>query len=194
MFDTIWNEIKNNNILGYYKTKILFNELMSCTINGNTAEIGVYEGSISKMIKLLTPNKIHYCYDTFCGIINSKNDMGDTHHDYEFSCNIDTVKNNINLKNIIYKIGYFPDTFEENNEKFSFIYSDTATYIGTKNTLSMFCNLITNEGKIIFYVDDNCKGVEQAIQEFIQREENGGGFNITINNCFIIFTKKTIMV
>lgn len=195
MFDTIWNEIKNNNILGYGKSNILFNEIIECIkMNGNTAEIGVFEGLTSKMIKIATPNKKHYCYDTFCGITNAQKSMGDTHHDSEFSCNLDTVKKNINNKNVIYKVGYFPDTFDQFNEKFCFVYSDTATYNGAKNTLEMFCNKMVGGGKIVFYVDDNCMGVQFAIQEFIDRETGVDGFIITTKSCFVIFTKKTIML
>jgi len=192
MFDTIWNDIIPNNILGYSKTKILFNELMDCVdINGNTAEIGVYKGNISKLIKLVTPDKKHYCYDTFCGITNSQN--CDFHLDGEFNCNLETVKKNINSKNVIYKVGYFPDTFDQLNEKFGFVYSDTATYIGAKNSCLLFCNRMVSGGKIVFYVDDNCKGVKLAIQEFIEREDGLNGFNISHISCFCIFTKKTIM-
>ena len=52
---------------------------------------------------------------------------------------------------------------------------------------------MVNNGKIIFYIDDNCIGVKNAITEFIEREDCVDGFNISINNCFVIFTKKTIM-
>lgn len=192
MFDIIWNETKHNNILGYKKSKILFNEIMECIdINGNTAEIGVYEGNVSKMIKIMTPDKCHYCYDTFCGIINSQS--CDSHHDGEFSCNIDSVKKNINSKNVIYRVGYFPDTFLELNKTFNFVYSDTATYNGAKSTLDIFCGKMVNNGKIIFYIDDNCIGVKNAITEFIEREDGIDGFNISFNDCFVIFTKKTII-
>ena len=192
MFNTIWGEIKHNNILGYKNSNILFNEIMECIdINGNTAEIGVFEGNVSKMIKIMTPDKCHYCYDTFCGIINSQS--CDSHHDGEFSCNLESVKKNINSKNVIYRVGYFPDTFLELNKTFNFVYSDTATYNGAKSTLDIFCGKMVNNGKIIFYIDDNCIGVKNAITEFIEREDGIDGFNISINDCFVIFTKKTIM-
>jgi hypothetical protein len=188
MFDIIWNEIKNNNILGYKKTLLLYNEIIECVnLNGSTAEIGVFEGHTSKLIKIAIPDKMHYLYHTFC----AQHSNVDIHKNGEFNCNLVNVKKNIKFGNIIYKVGIFPDTFDE---KFSMVYSDTATYTGATNTLRYFCNRMVCGGKIIFYVDNNCMGVKNAIQEFIERETNIDGFIITINSCFVIFTKKMIMI
>jgi O-methyltransferase len=187
MVDKIWKQISVNNILGYAKTKLLYVELLDCiNLEGSTAEIGVYEGNNSKMIKLFNNGKTHYCYDTFEGIIGSDN-KHDTHGDGDFYCSLDKVKRNINLGGIIYKKGYFPDTFNEISEKFCFVYSDTCTYIGTKNTILYFQNNIVPGGKIICYSDDKCKGVKEAIDEFILTDKFFSMY--TISN-FLVLTRK----
>lgn len=150
---------------------------MSVTnLEGNITEIGVYKGYTSKLIHTFTQNKLHYCYDTFCGIMGTTTE-DDKHKNGEFSCSLENVKNTINMINvnykvgyfvinINYKVGYFPDTFQENDEKFCFVHSDK--YIGTYNTIKFLKDLIIPGGKIIF--DDYCwgayPGVEKALNEF----------------------------
>ena len=168
LFLDYWKVNGSSSLLGYEKSGQLFFELMGVAhLEGNTAEIGVYKGFTSKLIHTFTKNKTHYCYDTFCGI-QGANEENDLHKDGEFNCSLEEVKKNINLPNIVYKVGYFPETFEENHEKFMFVHSDTDTYIGTKSTIEYFKNLMVKGGKIIFddYCWRHCPGVEKALHEF----------------------------
>jgi O-methyltransferase len=167
-FLNYWRENGDKSLLGYKKSGQLFYELVGVlSLEGNTAEIGVYKGYTSKLIHTFANNTTHYCYDTFCGIVGA-NENEDIHKDGEFSCDLESVKKNINMQNIIYKIGYFPDTFEEYNHSFKFVHSDTDTYIGTKTTIEKFKDLMVPGGKIMFddYCWENCPGVEKALHEF----------------------------
>jgi hypothetical protein len=105
--------------MGKHKTKFVYDELVSISEKGFTAEIGVFMGFTSKVIALSNYNNTHFCYDTFEGVVKSDPKI-DIHKDGDFSCNLDEVKKNINLPNIIYKKGTFPETFTENNLKFIF--------------------------------------------------------------------------
>ena len=175
--------------LGDIKAEKIYDELSKVkNLDGNTAEIGAYLGGTSKLIHKITPNKIHYCYDTFCGIIGTNNNY-DGHKDGDFSCSLDEVKKNIDMEDIVYKVGYFPDTFQEYNEKFCFIHSDTDTYIGTKSTLEYCCDKIVQGGKIIFddYNIGECMGVSIALNEF---KQNDVYFNHEIYYHQYILTKK----
>ena len=89
------------------------------------------------------------------------------------------------MDNVIYKKGYFPETFQEDYILFSFVYSDTATYLGSKNTFHTFKNKIVSMGKIIFYIDDNCAGIRKATDEVIDNS-----FIKLYEGNFIIFIKK----
>ena len=187
MFDSIWQEICKNSILNYNQLYEIYSELLLCTeLDGGTAEIGVYKGYTSKMIAMLSKS-IHYCYDTFEGITGSSIMHEDNHMNGDFSCKLDEVKQNINLSNVIYRKGYFPETFQETELKFKFVYSDTATYLGAKSTFDTFVPQMSVGGKIVFYTDANCMGVKNAIREFI----NSIDFDVCIKNTnFVIFTKK----
>jgi len=186
MFNLYWKDICKNSILDYDTAKILYEQILSCAKieGGVTAEVGVYEGMTSKLIKNVL-NKTHYCYDTFQGIVESSLDKGDKHINGEFTCQLEKVKQNINSDNVLYKEGIFPQTFLEHSLLFCFVYSDTGTYLGAKNTFECFKNNMVPNGKIIFYIDDNCSGVKNAIKEF----EYNNLFNISTTKNFIIFTK-----
>jgi len=178
--------LSNDSILSYENLCELKKQLFLCkNIEGVSAEIGVYKGNTSKIIKHTLVDKTHYCYDTFEGICNSSDSMGDRHKDGEFYCTLDYVKENINMDGVIYKKGFFPNTFDEYLEKFCFVYSDTGTYFGAKNTYLKFKNNIVSNGKLIFYIDDNNIGVKNAINEFI----NDINYNILYKLNFVIFTK-----
>jgi hypothetical protein len=107
-------------ILDTDNLQILYNEILSCkNLHGMTAEIGVYKGNTSKIIKQLL-NKTHYCYDTFQGICDAFYLHGDNHRNGEFECNLQFVQQNINMENVIYKKGYFPETFQDWVQKIHF--------------------------------------------------------------------------
>lgn len=168
-FHEIWDLMSQHSFNGLDKTKIIYEELFDTfDLEGHTAEIGVYKGDTSKLIHELCKHKIHYCYDTFKGIDLSDSNI-DFHKNGEFSCGLNDVKDLLGENNIVYKVGTFPNTFNEGNEKFSFVHSDTDTYAGTKATLDYFAPIMVDNGKILFddYKWKNCEGVEKAIREFI---------------------------
>jgi hypothetical protein len=187
-FNEIWFEICEDNILSFEETHYLYEIIKTSTkLIGNTAEIGVYKGNISKMIKMMTPYKIHYCYDTFNGIVGSNPELGDYHSDHEYCCTLKDVQKKINSENVIYKQGYFPDTFDEEKQTFSSIYCDTGTYIGTESSFQSFRNTIVTGGKIIYYIGKNCNGVENAITKILQ--SNIDDFIISFDSSFCIFQR-----
>lgn len=164
----------HNSLLGYKKSKNLYDEIQNLRdVEGDTAEVGVFRGHTSKLIHLLLADRTHYAYDTFCGIKGSDPSV-DRHLDGEFSAGLESVKEIINMDDVIYKVGLFPDTFSEENKKFCLVHSDTDTYFGTKATLARFAPLIVQGGKIIF--DDYdwymCPGVKKAVEEFKLEDDN----------------------
>jgi glycosyltransferase involved in cell wall biosynthesis len=168
-FHEIWDSMSHHSFNGLDKTKIVYEELLDTfDLEGHTAEIGVYKGHTSKLIHELCKHKTHYCYDTFSGIELSDPSI-DFHKNGEYSCSLNNVKDLLGENNIVYKVGTFPNTFNEENEKFSFVHSDTDTYAGTKATLDYFSPIMVDNGKMLFddYKWKNCEGVEKAIKEFM---------------------------
>ena len=110
-FEELWNYIKEDNLMGYEKSKNLYDELKTTkNLNGNTAEVGVYKGKTSKLIHLFHEDKNHYCYDTFEGVALSDSSI-DFHKNGDFNCSIEKTKDFLGIDNIIYKKGIFPFTF-----------------------------------------------------------------------------------
>ncbi len=127
-FKKIFNDINFNNdsILGYNKTKFIYEEIIEIKNHLHTAEVGVYKGYTSKLIATINSNNFHFCYDTFSGVVKY-DELIDKVVDGSFSSSIEEVKELINLPNVIYKSGIFPETFQENNYRFSFFNVTTFT-------------------------------------------------------------------
>jgi len=169
-FIQVWDQIKPS-LLGEIKSKNLYYELLRTQgVEGDLAEIGVYQGKTSRLMKLVFPEKKLHCYDTFCGIANSDSSI-DQHKDGEFAVPLEKVKSLLGENNIEYHVGIFPESFvsEETKPNFSFVHVDLDTYDGTKTALEhIFPRLVT--GGILLFDDyrwPSCLGVEKAIQEWL---------------------------
>ena len=170
VFLSIFNDgvINENSLLKPRKSFNIYKEIEEIKdLDGDTAEVGVFQGRTSRLIHKLLPSKTHYAYDTYCGIKGADPRI-DIHTDGEFNAGLDLVKSVINMDNVVYKVGYFPESFGEHDKKFCFVHSDTDTYIGTKSTLDYFCGRLVSGGKIVFddYQWHKCPGVEKALLEF----------------------------
>ena len=169
-FLAVYNDgiINSNSLLKPRKSYNLYKEILEIkNLDGDTAEIGVFQGKTSRLIHKLLPHKTHYAYDTYCGIQGADPTI-DIHINGDFNAGLDSVKSIINMDNVVYKVGYFPESFSENDKTFCFVHSDTDTYIGTKSTLDYFCDRLVQGGKIVFddYQWHKCPGVEKALLEF----------------------------
>lgn len=174
-FDRLFNDsvINQNSLLKPRKSYNLYTEIQEVKdLSGSTAEIGVFQGRTSRLIHKMLPNKRHYAYDTYCGIVGADATI-DVHVDGEFAAGLELVKSVIDMEGIVYKVGFFPDSFSEHDEKFCFVHSDTDTYIGTKSTLEYFCDRLVPGGKIVFddYQWHKCPGVEKALMEFKEKDD-----------------------
>jgi hypothetical protein len=188
-FDQIFHGIESDFkycIMGKHKTKFVYDELTSIGKKGFTAEIGVFMGFTSKVIALSNYNNTHFCYDTFEGVVKSDPKI-DIHKDGDFSCNLDEVKRNINLSNVVYKKGTFPETFAENNLKFVFVHSDTDTYHGTKTTFDKFADIMHIGVKILFddYKFKNCHCVEKSVHEFYENNKEFFSLKEVTHQCVL---------
>lgn len=175
-FASAWDAIKPS-LLGMNKSKNLYNEMcMVANLSGELAEIGVFQGSTSKLMRLVFPDKKLHCYDTFCGIAGADASV-DQHVDGEFAVPLEQVKARVGEENVEYHVGKFPDAFlvEENKPTFSFVHVDLDTYAGTKAALEeIFPTYLVERGTILFddYKWPNCLGVEKAIKEWLEKHKD----------------------
>ena len=169
-FSKAWDAIKPS-LLGQAKSKILYSEMcMASTVDGAFAEIGVYKGITSKMMRLVFPERKLHCYDTFCGIAGADASV-DQHKDGEFAASLEEVKARVGEDGVEYHIGKFPESYlaEDKKPEFAFVHVDLDTYAGTKAALDYLFPNLPIGGTILFddYHWPNCTGVEKAIQEWL---------------------------
>jgi len=149
---------------------------LTLPLEGEMAEVGVWQGRSAVLIHVNAPKKILHLYDTFKGIVMSDPSI-DKHGNGDFAnTSVEKVKGLVGEEGdlIKYHVGTFPYTFTEHNSKFCFVHSDTDTYFGAKATLDMFSPRIVEGGKICFhdYKWVACPGIEKAISEFLKGNQN----------------------
>lgn len=143
-------------------------------IEGDLAEVGVYEGGSSFIInKCKHKDKKLYLFDTFSGF----QDVGKFDNEnilwngkLSSDCYIRLKKYFINDNVEIVK-GYFPDSAPAllQNKKFSFVHLDADTYLSTLKCLEFFYDKISIGGVILIhdYTNDHAPGVKKAVDQFL---------------------------
>lgn len=168
-FPQVWDKVKPS-LLGQAKSKILYSEmLMIEKVEGDFAEIGVFKGNTSQIMRLVFPERHLHCYDTFQGILGADATI-DKHKDGEFAASLDEVKARVGTDGVNYYVGMFPDSFKETDITFAFVHCDLDTYFGTKATLEIIFPHLAAGGTILFddYRWSACPGVEKAILEWME--------------------------
>ena len=142
------------------------------SIEGNLAEVGVYQGGSAKLICEVKKEKKLYLFDTFTGLPEVSND--DTHfgqkhwHDNEFSnTSLESIKQLLNKYDDVHIIkGIFPESGKDIvDEKFSFVHLDVDLYKSTIDSLRFFFPKMVNGGIILIH-DYHSDGIQKAFTEF----------------------------
>ena len=196
------------------KSLLLADLIYRSPSDGVIVECGVGVGATLMKIAHISKKKI-YAFDSFEGFPNElseKDDetlskyLKDNKWNYKLM-NIDLVKKNlINNKlnekeieeRIIFKKGFFPESFEGFDEKISFLHLDVDLYNSYKDCLEFFFPKLVKNGIVTFdeYESDikvkntkgwNFKGANKAIDEFVQKNnlkliDHWTGFKYVIND------------
>jgi len=179
-FDIPSNKIKISKALNWSEARINFvrsfaEYAYNHGIGGGVAECGVYRGEFAKEINRLFPDRKLYLFDTFDGFdardvyVEHKNDFTIRTVGKFSDTSIDKVMEKMpHPDNCIIKKGFFPDTFDIQNEQFLFVNLDTDMYNPIKSGLEIFYPLLVKGGIIVVhdYFNINYKGVKQAVDEF----------------------------
>jgi len=153
------------------------------SIEGSVAELGVYQGFFARDISYAFPDRRLYLFDTFEGFDKRDLDqekIGNINYAWvdDFLSGADYLKDeneDICLANLpatgnyVIKKGFFPDTFDVENESFVFVSIDVDLYQPTKAGLEIFYPLMSKGGAILVhdYFGDFL-GVSQAVDEFTE--------------------------
>ena len=137
------------------------------SIPGDVAELGVYQGGISRLLAEMLPTKTVHLFDTFSGIPDIADKSIDGHAHGEFAASLDEVRAYLfDCPNVVYHVGIFPSTAA--GDTFSLVHLDGDLYESTRAGIEYFWPRLSPGGKLVF--DDwnggNTKGVNKAIVEY----------------------------
>jgi len=141
-------------------------------LDGDMAEVGVYQGGSAKLICEAKGKRNLYLFDTFEGLPDVSD--VDTHFGKKFwnkNQFNNTTENSVkkflsDYKNIKILKGIFPDSANPIQEKkFSFVHLDADLYRSTIDCLRYFYPRLINGGIILIH-DFHTDGIKKAITEF----------------------------
>lgn len=153
----------------------LYNTLkQSFNIDGEIAEVGVYEGGSAFFInQFKSINKKLYLFDTFSGfqdVGNFDNTQILWNGKLASDC-YERLKYLFRHDNVEIVKGFFPDSASDDfkNKKFSFVHLDADTYNSTLQSIFFFWSRMNRGGVILVhdYINDHAPGVKKALDEFM---------------------------
>jgi hypothetical protein len=196
--------------------ELLVKEIKERNLTGAMAEVGVFTGGFSKLLKHYFPEKELYLYDTFSGF-----DIKDTEEEYK-NGSIDQTWSDVfklttyeKTKQYIgyesschYRVGYFPETVEaeEKELKFSIVSLDADLYNPTLAGLEFFYPRLEEGGYIMIHeynarlldsyaIKNDVRelscfyGIKDAVNEFEKRYGHICKIPITDHNGSLVITK-----
>lgn len=146
-------------------------------LQGNVAEAGVFQGEFAKVMNECFPDRKLYLFDTFEGfaeqdvVYEKENKFSEAEVGNLNITSVELVLSKMKyLNNCIVRKGYFPDTTEGINDKFSFVNLDMDLYKPTLEGLKYFWPRMIDGGIILVhdFFSHGYEGVNKAVDEFIE--------------------------
>ncbi len=137
-------------------------------IQGDIAEVGVYNGGSAKLICEAKGQRPLHLFDTFCGLPDVGEIDQPRFHKGEYSASLEKVQEYLKKYPHVH---FYPGTFPETAQKipasrFAFVNLDVDTYESTKACFNFFYGRV-NRGGVILCDDYNyAAGVKRAVDEF----------------------------
>jgi O-methyltransferase len=147
--------------------------VLSESIAGSFAEVGVYRGEMSRFLHQLAPERPYYLFDTFEGF-PSQDLEADSKNDARFR---DTSVNAVlaaigNTINVIVRQGYVPDTLAGlEGEQFAFVLLDVDLYAPTLRSLEFFYPRLTQGAYLVVHdynSPESNRACYRAVTEFMR--------------------------
>jgi Macrocin-O-methyltransferase (TylF) len=173
-----WTRGNNTNNCGdltrFYGLYRNVQNILADGIPGDLVEIGVYRGNSARLLAVLArrARRRLYLFDTFSGF-HERNLRG-TDSDKKISfknTSLERVKRLVNLDNVVYVPGVFPDSVStiELPEQFAVVHLDCDLYEPTKAGLEEFYSHVSPGGLVIVhdYGSGHWPGVRMAVDQFL---------------------------
>tara|TARA_B100000029_G_scaffold499944_1_gene570989 strand:- start:2132 stop:2836 length:705 start_codon:yes stop_codon:yes gene_type:complete len=146
-------------------------------VEGDLAEVGVYQGGSAKLICEIKGNKNLYLFDTFTGlprVSDVDTHFGEKHwYENEFSnTSVESIKKLLGKYENVHIIkGIFPESGKSVTEKkFCFVHLDVDLYKSTIDSLRFFFPKMVKGGIILIH-DFHSDGIQKAFNEFKNENE-----------------------
>jgi len=163
-------------------------------IEGDMAEVGVYQGGSASLICEFKRNKNLHLFDTFEGIprkcITEKDDK--RVEEGVFSADLQNVKKYLRkYPNVFFYIGVFPETAKHLEDiAFSFVHLDVDTYRTTFDALDFFYPRMNVGGIFISHDYMTLEGVRKAFVEFF-KDKSEPIIELAGTQCLVVKTQSS---
>lgn len=154
---------------------------MQSQLDGDMAEVGVFQGASAKLICAVKGSRKFWGFDTFAGLQDVTEE--DTHWGVSFfkagqyqSSQNEVEKYLVEFENKQLVAGYFPESvgpesgIDIDDRRFSFVHLDVDTHDSTLTSLRYFWPRMV-PGGIILSHDGHAKGVAKAAKTFIDESD-----------------------
>lgn len=161
--------------------ELMSHEIYRYGIEGNTAELGVYQGDFARLINHYFPDRKLYLFDTFEGFDerDAKADRAGKFssgtQDFSRTSEELVLSKMEHKDNCIIRKGWFPDTAEGIEDKFCFVSLDADLYDPLACGLEFFYPRLVHGGVIMIhdFNNDNYSGARSAVKDFCDKNSIG---------------------
>ena len=138
-------------------------------LDGEMAEVGVYQGCSAKIISLASGARPLHLFDTFAGLPSPDADEQDRMRTGHYAASLPSVQAFLrDTKNVHFYQGMFPDTAAPVADKrFSFVHLDVDLKSSTLACLAFFYPRMVAGGVILTHDYSYLNGVREAFEEFL---------------------------
>ena len=157
-------------------------------MQGDIAEVGVYEGSSTRTIcEAKGERRLHVC-DTFAGLPEPTSEDRGVETKGCYACGLDAIRTYLaEFPNVEYHVGFCPDSVRGvlDDTRFCFVHLDLDLYESTKQCLEYFFPRLVPGGILLSHDYSLLEGVRQAFGEFtVGRRE--GVIELPTTQCMIV--------
>jgi O-methyltransferase len=155
-------------------------------VPGDLAEVGVYRGASSRIIREAEPSKPFHLFDTFEGLPRPSG-KDEAFYEGSYKSSIEDVKNYLKAyRNLHFYKGMFPETAAPVSDcRFSFVHLDVDLYESTLSCLTFFWPRLVAGGALISHDYSTSPGVLRAFQEFFLGK-GVGVFPLAHTQCMVV--------
>jgi hypothetical protein len=142
----------------------------SVKVDGDLAEVGVYQGASARLICEVKKDRPLHLFDTFSGLPNPSEFDDKVFAEGDFGCSLDDVRQYLGaFSNVHFYAGIFPSTAAPVADRtFAFVNLDVDLYESTSAALEFFYPRMAVNGIIISHDYSGVGGVRRAVNEFFE--------------------------